>query len=196
VRSDAGCTPSSGSTLRTDVAATTIPAPLSSPTMRRCHQGGFSRTNLKIIVRREGRERRAVDSPLGIGQQRATADSASAAACPASARSSPGPRVATSDSALRKKPPMSGPDGMRSSSFSTAEGPLRALFGAPSGCKGCRVVSAPGRARGYGCQKSVRAAGSRISSASSRQDAYDVNRRLSMVALSPSRTRPGTTTAP
>ena len=51
LRSGAGCRPPSRSTFRTEVADTAMPKPLSSPTMRRYPQCGFSRPSRKISVR-------------------------------------------------------------------------------------------------------------------------------------------------
>jgi hypothetical protein len=50
-RSGAGSRPAASSTLRTDAAEAAIPTPLSSPTIRRYPQCGFSRASRRISVR-------------------------------------------------------------------------------------------------------------------------------------------------
>ena len=72
VRSGAGCSPSSSSTLRTEVAETLTPSPLSSPTIRRYPHCGFSLASRRIIARNEGSSGGLPDLVCAYVQWRAT----------------------------------------------------------------------------------------------------------------------------
>src|SRR6266545_852621 len=71
-RSGAGRIPASSSTLRTEVAETAIPTPLSSPTIRRYPQCGFSWASRKMSVRSDDSTGGRPGFLCGYVQRRAT----------------------------------------------------------------------------------------------------------------------------